>query len=142
MSALLNLFVAAHVRVFRASSGKLGGKMEGQPLVLLTTVGRKTGARRTVPLMVFDDGDGHDVIIASAGGSPKHPAWFNNLSANAEVTIEKPGRKYAARASVVTGDRRAAIWAKVVAAQSRFDGYQKKSEGREIPVVLLEEIAS
>jgi deazaflavin-dependent oxidoreductase (nitroreductase family) len=142
MGALLNLFVATHVRVYRASSGKLGSKMDGQPLVLLTTVGRKTGARRTVPLMVFDDGDGHDVIIASAGGNLKHPAWFNNLTANAEVTIEKPGRKYDARASVVTGERRAAIWKKVVAAQSRFDGYQTKAGAREIPVVVLEEIAS
>jgi deazaflavin-dependent oxidoreductase (nitroreductase family) len=109
--------------------------------LLLTTKGNKTGKPRTVPLMCFED-EGQPVIIASAAGSPAHPAWFKNLERSPDVTIEVDGKRRAVRAKIVTGERRARIWADVVKRQPRFAEYEKKTEGREIPVVVLKEAAS
>jgi deazaflavin-dependent oxidoreductase (nitroreductase family) len=89
--------------------------------------------------MYFDDGPTR-VVIASAGGSPAHPAWYKNLSQNAAVTVEIKGKRYQARAQVATGTDRARIWKQVVTAQPRFADYAQKTKGREIPVVVLHEI--
>lgn len=139
MNPIFKLFTSANIGIFRMTSGKLAATMDGQPLLLLTTTGRKSGEARTVPLMMFDDGAGNRVVIGSAGGAPGHPAWYRNIEASPNVTVEVPGRKYAARAETVTGERRAAIWKNVIAVQSRFAGYEKKATGREIPVVVLTE---
>jgi deazaflavin-dependent oxidoreductase (nitroreductase family) len=139
MNPIFKLFVGANIGIFRATGGKLGGTMGGQPVVLLTTRGRKSGKPRTVPLMSFDDGAGHRVVVASAGGSPTHPAWYQNLVANPVVTVETRGRKYEARAELVEGSDRARLWKEVVAAQPRFAGYEQKAGGREIPLVVLKE---
>jgi len=141
MSPLQKVFVAAHVFVLHASGGKIGGSMGGQKLLLLTTKGNKTGKPRTVPVMCFED-DGCPVVIASAAGSPAHPAWFKNLERDPNVTVELDGRRFSARAETVTGERRTRIWQEVVRAQPRFAGYEKKTQGREIPVVVLKESAS
>jgi deazaflavin-dependent oxidoreductase (nitroreductase family) len=133
----LKLFVNANIALFRASGGRLGAKMSGQPLVLLTTTGKKSGKEHTVPLMSFDDGAGNRVIVASAGGSPAHPAWYTNLLAQPRVSVEATGRKYRARAEAVTGEARARIWKTVVALQPRFAGYEKKAGEREIRLVVL-----
>src|SRR5262249_17807803 len=117
------------------------GTMDGQKVLLLTTKGNKTGKLRTVPVMCFED-QGQAVVIASAAGSPMHPAWFKNLESDPNVTVERDGRRYAARAEVVTGDRRARIWNEVVRVQPRFAGYEKKTQGRVIPVVVLKEEVS
>jgi deazaflavin-dependent oxidoreductase (nitroreductase family) len=136
MNALMKLFLAGNVFVFRATNGKIGSSMFGGRVLLLTTKGKKTGKQRTVPVMYFDDG-ASQVVIASAGGSPTHPAWFRNLSQDSNVTVETKGRSYHARAEVATGEERARIWDKVIAEQPRFAEYAKKSAGREIPVVVL-----
>jgi F420H(2)-dependent quinone reductase len=141
MNPVQKAFISAHTFLFRASGGKLGGSMGGQKLLLLTTKGNKTGKPRTVPLMCFED-EGQPVIIASAAGSPAHPAWFKNLERSPDVTIEVDGKRRAVRAKIVTGERRARIWADVVKRQPRFAEYEKKTEGREIPVVVLKEAAS
>lgn len=138
MKSLLKLFVAAHVALYRATGGKLGGAMGGGKLLLLTTKGSKTGKSRTVPLMYFDD-DGQRVVIASFGGAPTNPAWFNNLRANPEVTVEVAGRRYPARAEVAGDGDRARIWDKIVRQAPRFGEYQHKAKTREIPVVVLKE---
>ena len=114
--------------------------MFGGQVLLLTTKGAKSGRERTVPVMFFEHG-GDRVVIASAGGSPVHPAWFKNLSGDPNVGVEVKGKKYRARAEVVTGDERARIWEKVVAVQPRFAGYAQKATSREIPVVALKEVA-
>jgi len=80
------------------------------------------------------------VIIASAGGQPQHPAWFNNLQANPEVTVQDQGRVFRARAEVLAGDERARVWTMAVAKAPQFDAYRKKAVGREIPVVRLKEL--
>lgn len=136
MNPIAKLFLAGNVLVFRATGGKIGSSMFGGRVLLLTTKGRKTGKPRTVPVMYFDDG-GSQVVIASAGGSPTHPAWFRNLSHDPNVTVEMKGRQYQARAEVATGSERERIWSQVIAQQPRFAEYAKKTAGREIPVVVL-----
>ncbi len=138
VSLLFQLFNGAHIRVYRLTGGRVGGKVVGQPVVLLTTTGRKTGKARTVPLVSFEDG-GDRFIVASAAGAPTHPAWYNNLAASPEVTIQLGPRTYRARAQTVTGEERARLWLRIVAAAPVFADYQKKAGGREIPVVRIEE---
>jgi deazaflavin-dependent oxidoreductase (nitroreductase family) len=137
MNPLVKLFLASNVFIFRATAGKIGGSMFGGKVLLLTTKGKKSGRDRTVPVMYFDDGPNR-VVIASAGGSPTHPAWFRNLSQDPGVGVEITGKRYRARAEVVAGDERARIWGKVVSEQPRFAEYAKKTT-REIPVVVLRE---
>ncbi len=136
MNPLVKLFLAANVGIYRATRGKIGGSMFGGQVLLLTTKGNKTGRSRTTPVMYFDDGASR-VVIASAGGSPVHPAWFKNLSRHPEVRVEVKAEAYPARAEVASGDERARIWQRVISEQPRFAEYAKKSQGREIPVVVL-----
>ena len=138
MNPIMKAFLGANVLLFRSTGGKIGSNMFGGKVLLLTTKGAKSGRDRTVPVMYFDDPEGR-VVIASAGGSPVHPAWFKNLAKNPEVGVEIKGRSYRARAEVVAGDERARIWQKVITEQPRFGGYNSKAGGREIPVVLLRE---
>jgi deazaflavin-dependent oxidoreductase (nitroreductase family) len=141
MNPLQKVFIAAHAFVVHSSGGKIAASIGGQKLLLLTTKGNKTGKPRTVPVMCFED-EGRPVVVASAGGSPNHPAWFKNLERDPNVTVELNGRRFAARAEVVTGEPRARIWREVVRAQPRFADYEKKTQGREIPVVVLKEAVS
>ena len=140
MNPIGKLFLGGNVLVFRATGGKIGGSMFGGKVLLLTTKGAKSGRERTVPVMYFEEGADR-VVIASAGGSPAHPAWFKNLSKDANVGVEVTGKSYKARAEVASGDQRARIWQKVIAQQPRFDEYSKKTQGREIPVVVLKEMS-
>jgi deazaflavin-dependent oxidoreductase (nitroreductase family) len=139
MNPIFKMFLGANIFLFRATGGKIGSSMFGGRVLLLTTRGGKSGKERTVPVMYFDDGQTR-VVIASAGGSPTHPAWYKNLNRNGAVTVEVKGRRYPARAETVTGSERARIWNKVVAEQPRFAEYSEKTKGREIPVVVLNEI--
>jgi deazaflavin-dependent oxidoreductase (nitroreductase family) len=139
VNPLFHLFIGAHVGVYRLTGGRLGGKIVGQPVVLLTTTGRKTGKARTVPLGSFEDG-GDRLIVASYAGRPTHPAWYNNLVANPEVTIQLGQRTYRARAETVTGEERARLWQMIITAAPTFADYQKKAGSREIPVVRLKVI--
>jgi deazaflavin-dependent oxidoreductase (nitroreductase family) len=138
MNPLVKIFLGANVGLFRATGGKIGSSMFGGKVLLLTTKGRKTGHERTVPVMYFDDGADR-VVVASAGGSLVHPAWFNNLNQSPDVTVEVKGKRYRARAEVAKGEERARIWKRIVGEQPRFDGYAQKAKGREIPVVILRE---
>jgi deazaflavin-dependent oxidoreductase (nitroreductase family) len=135
MNPLGRLFIAGHVRLYRMSRGKIGGKIVGLPVALVTTTGKKTGKERTVPVASFED-NGDVLVIASFGGSPQHPAWFNNMVAKPEVTVQVGGRVYPARAAVVTGSERERLWKMVVDRAPNFGEYQKKTT-REIPVVRL-----
>jgi F420H(2)-dependent quinone reductase len=139
MNPLLNAIVGLHIRLFRWTNGRVGSAMSGQPMVLLTTTGNKSGKARTVPVMCLEDG-GERYVIASFGGSPKHPAWFVNLKAKPEVTVEVRGRRFDARAEIVEGPERARLWSVLVAKMPQFAKYQTKTT-REIPVVRLKETA-
>jgi deazaflavin-dependent oxidoreductase (nitroreductase family) len=131
-------FNQALIDEFRANDGKVGGAFAAAPLLLLTTIGAKSGQQRTSPVVYTTDGD-RLVIIASYAGRPVNPAWFSNLVANPEVTVEVPGETYAARAVVAGGEYRDRLYAAQAALMPAFDEYQGKTT-RQIPVVTLERI--
>ena len=124
---------------FRANDGKVGGQFAGAPLLLLTTIGAKSGAQHTSPVAYTTDGD-RLVIIASYAGGPRNPAWFHNLVANPEVTVELPGDTFPARAVVASGDDRDRLYAAQAAKMPVFTEYQQKTS-RTIPVVTLERMS-
>ena len=131
-----NVFTAGHIRLYRLSGGRVGRTMNGVPILLLDHVGRKSGKKRTAPLMYAPDGDDF-VLIASYGGARKHPAWFLNLQANPETTVQVGGERPRVRAQEVEDDpERARLWAKAAAAYPAYDVYQRRTD-RQIPVVKL-----
>jgi deazaflavin-dependent oxidoreductase (nitroreductase family) len=136
MNLIQRMFIAAHTKLYHASGGRFGAGMMGQKVLLLTTTGNKSGKERTVPVMRFDDGD-RRFVIASAAGSDTHPAWYKNLVKNPEVTVEVPGERYKARAETLSGDERKRVYALAASRMPRFNDYEQKAGGREIPVVEL-----
>ena len=121
---------------FRARDGIVGGPFEGDTLLLLHNVGAKTGTERVTPLLYRREGD-RIFIFASKGGSPAHPAWYHNLVANPDVTIEIGTDTHSAKAVEVTGDERDEIYGRQAEEQPhRFGVYQEKAE-RTIPVIEL-----
>jgi len=133
----VNDFNAKIIDEFRANAGKVGGPFEGAPMVLLTTVGAKSGAQRTTPLVYLPDGD-RVVIFASKAGAPTHPAWYHNLVANPGVTVEIGDERYAATAKEVTGPERDRLYAEQASRMPGFAEYEVKAGERVIPVVALE----
>jgi deazaflavin-dependent oxidoreductase (nitroreductase family) len=129
-------FNAALIEEFRANGGKVGGRFEGRPVLLLTTTGAKSGRRITTPLVYLQDGD-RRLIFASKAGSPNNPDWYHNLVANPTVTVEVGTDTYDATATVVTGQERDRLYAKQVEAAPQFGEYQEKTT-RTIPVISLE----
>ena len=135
----LNDFNQKVITEFRANQGKVGGQMEGMPLLLLTTTGNKTGRPLTKPLAYTKDGD-RIFVIASFAGSPKNPAWFTNLVANPTVTVEVGPERYQARARITSGEERERLFKVQADKMGIFYDYQKKTT-RQIPVVVLERVS-
>ena len=123
---------------FRAHGGRLGGRWEGNPTLLLTTTGARTGLERTSPLTYHTDGD-RLVVIASRAGADRHPDWYYNLVANPEVQVELGTERFAARAVVADEPERTRLFDARIAAMPRFGDYQTQTD-REIPVVVLERL--
>lgn len=134
----MNEFNDRIVEEFRANGGKVGKPFEGAPMILVTTTGARSGRTRTSPLVYTRDGDRY-VIIASYAGAPKHPAWYHNLVANPEVTVEVGTESFTARASTAEGEERRRLYDAQAALMPNFTEYQEKTT-REIPVVVLERI--
>ncbi len=120
---------------FRASRGVNDGPFAGRPLLLLTTIGAKSGQHRTTPLMYVPDGE-RLLIIASNAGAVAHPAWYRNLLAHPEVTVEVGADTFEASAIELEGDERRQQWDKIVASYPFFVEHQAKIT-REIPVIVL-----
>jgi len=129
------LFGAEHVRVYRETDGERGYHWRGTTILLLTTEGRRSGESRTTPLIHRTDGD-RWVVVASKGGSPTNPSWFENLQANPEATIEVKDATVAVRSSVAEGEERARLWSLMAEAWPAYNDYQTRTE-RQIPVVVL-----
>ena len=127
-----------HSSIYRASEGRVWGKMFGGNVLLLNTTGRKSGQRRTTPLLYLRDGEDF-VVIASNGGAPKHPAWYLNLKANPETTVELGDREVLVRAEEASSEEKARLWPKVVEMYSGYEGYRRKTD-REIPLIFLHPI--
>ncbi|MFJ6571883.1 nitroreductase/quinone reductase family protein [Streptomyces sp. NPDC091292] len=121
---------------FRANNGRVGGPFEGGRLLLLTTTGARSGAPHTTPVGYLPDGGERVLVIASAAGAPKHPAWFHNLVAHPRVTVEDGVFVYEADATVLEGDERDTAFARAAEADPGWTEYQARTE-RIIPVVAL-----
>ena len=125
-----------HRWLYRTSGGRVGGRMMGMPVLLLTTTGRKTGEPRTSPLMYFPEGDAC-VVIASNAGEPQLPAWWLNLRADPRATVRR-GREVArVRAREAAGEERARLWAKLIQLDRSYETYRQRTT-RQLTVVLLE----
>jgi deazaflavin-dependent oxidoreductase (nitroreductase family) len=124
---------------FRENGGKVGGQLEGAPVVLITMTGAKSGRELCSPLVYSSDGD-DVVIIASKGGAPEHPNWYHNLVANPTVTVEVGTDKYQATAALAEGEERTRLYDAQAATQPQFAQYAANAAktGRVIPVFRLE----
>ena len=131
-----NEFNTKIIAEFRANGGKVGPPFEGAPMVLLTSVGAKSGKQRVNPLVYTTDGDRY-VIIASKGGAPTNPDWYYNVKANPEVTVEIGEETFAARATVAEPAERDRLFAAQAELMPGFKDYEKATD-RVIPVVVLE----
>jgi deazaflavin-dependent oxidoreductase (nitroreductase family) len=121
---------------YRVSGGRLGGTFDRAPVLLLHHVGRKSGEARVAPLIYLPDGDDL-VIVASFGGSTQNPAWFHNLRAQPETVIEVGREKRPVVAHVADEAERARLWPELTKLYPSFDNYQARTDGREIPLVVL-----
>jgi deazaflavin-dependent oxidoreductase (nitroreductase family) len=129
-------FAAQQVEQYEASGGSEGGELEGKPVVVLWTRGRKSGKVRKSPLMRVEH-DGRYAVVASMGGAPQHPVWYLNMRDDPRVSLQDgPNlRDYTARE--VTGDEKSEWWRRATAVWPSYDDYQQKTE-RQIPLVVLE----
>ena len=124
------------IEEFRANGGRVGGWLAGSRLLLLTTTGARSGAPHTVPVGYLPDGE-RQLVIGSAGGSPRHPAWYHNLVAHPDVDVELRGRTRTMHARVATGEERERLWSEVTRKYRNYADYQRRTR-REIPVVVLD----
>ncbi len=124
-----------HRLLYRWSGGRIGRTFRGGPILLLTTRGRKTGRQWTWPLCYLVTGN-ELVLVASAGGAPRHPAWYLNLRANPRLSVQLENRTQTMLARTAEGSERAQLWERAVLQYPVCAAYQRKS-GREIPVVIL-----
>jgi deazaflavin-dependent oxidoreductase (nitroreductase family) len=124
---------------YREHGGQIDGPFTGRTLLLLTTTGARSGRERTTPVAYTRDGD-NLVIIASKGGAPEHPAWYHNLVAHPEVTVELGAERFPARAVVPEGAERDRLFAQMATKMPNFARYQENT-ARQIPVVVLRRVA-
>jgi deazaflavin-dependent oxidoreductase (nitroreductase family) len=126
---------ALHRFLYRASGGRIGGRLWGLRVVLLTTTGRRTGKRRTVPLCSLRDGD-DVVVIGSYGGLDRPPAWSLNLEADPNAELEDGHERRSVVARTASPEERVRLWAEVTARAPGYLEYERRTS-REIPVILL-----
>jgi deazaflavin-dependent oxidoreductase (nitroreductase family) len=126
------------VELFESSGGREGNTLAGVPIVVLTTVGARSGKLRKTPLMRVEH-EGRYAVVASMGGAPKHPLWYHNVVANPRVELQDGAvkREYVARE--LHGDERAEWWERAVAVWPDYARYQERTS-RVIPVILLEPV--
>jgi deazaflavin-dependent oxidoreductase (nitroreductase family) len=129
-----------HVAVYRRSGGKLGGQVPGWPgarIALVDHEGAKSGTRRTSPLMYHEDGAAI-AVAASKAGQPTNPAWFFNLKANPETTIQIRSMVREVRARVASEEEHARLWPQFVAFYPGYEFFQRNAKRRTIPIVILD----
>jgi F420H(2)-dependent quinone reductase len=129
-----------HVALYRRSRGRIGGRIPGWPdarIALLGHVGARSGLNRTSPVMYLEEGD-DVVVMASKAGQPSNPAWFHNLMANPETTVQVGSAARQVRARVAAGEERERLWSRFVAIYPGSEFYRRNAGAREIPVVVLE----
>jgi len=132
--------VRTQVAVYEASGGVEGATLEGRPVVILTSVGAKSGKVRKNPVMRIIDGERY-VAVASAGGSPTNPSWYANLLAHPKVRVQDGASVEELRAREVTGDEKRHCWVIAERFWPHFPEYRRQAAGRDIPIMVLEPIA-
>ena len=130
------LFGQEHVRRYLETDGEEGHKWNGANVLILTTRGRRSGKARSTPLIYGRHGDDY-VVVASRGGSDRHPAWYWNLEAEPEVEVQVKGERFPARARLAGPAEKPALWRLMTDQWPDYDRYQQRTR-REIPVVVLE----
>jgi len=137
----MNDFNATVIADFKANGGKPGGYFANAPVLLLHSIGAKSGAERLQPLMYQKDGDGPWYIFASYGGAPNNPAWYHNLLANPDAEIEVGDgdtiERIPVRAEVVGEPKRSEIYAEQARRFPQFAEYEKKTSREAIPIIAL-----
>ncbi len=124
-----------HRLLFRATRGRIGRRLVNNDMLLLTTTGRASGTPHTVPLLYLEDGD-ELIVIASWGGRPDNPQWYQNLVADPRVIVQIRGKRSNAVAETAPPKRRSLLWPRVLEAYDGYAQYQSKTD-REIPVVIV-----
>jgi deazaflavin-dependent oxidoreductase (nitroreductase family) len=130
------LFGEEHVRRYVETDGREGHEWNGAPILILTTTGRRSGQRRSTPLIYGRHGDDY-LVVASKGGAHHPPAWYLNLQAHPEVGVQVLADKFTARARTATPEEKPALWREMTGIWPQYDNYQRRTE-RSIPVVILE----
>jgi proline iminopeptidase len=134
----MTVFGDSHVHLYQETNGEKGYLWNGAPILLLTTKGHKSGRTRTSPLIFVHDGE-RQVIIASKGGAPQHPGWYQNLAAEPHVQVQVKGDVFTAKARTATGAERARLWDAALKVWPQYADYQAATD-REIPVVVLDRV--
>jgi deazaflavin-dependent oxidoreductase (nitroreductase family) len=133
---LIKLMSRLNTWAYRATGGRVGGKFRsGAPVMLLTTIGRKSGRRLTIPLLYLRD-EGRILTVASKGGMDHHPLWYRNLVANPAVDVQIGAETNAMQAHTASDAEKSALWPKLVAMYPDYETYQART-ARNIPVVVL-----
>jgi deazaflavin-dependent oxidoreductase (nitroreductase family) len=144
-------YLRVHQAIYKATGGRIGRRLAGTPSLLLTTVGRKTGQKRTNALIYLKDGDAW-VVVASNGGSDRPPGWLANVKADPNVSVQDGAKIYSATGRIASEEERVRLWPLVNrnnrglapllhrGAQGRYDVYQRRTT-RQIPLVILEPVA-
>lgn len=125
-----------NIPLYRMSGGRVFGSLDGSPVLLLTTTGRKSGQQRTAPVVYMRDGE-RLIVIGSNAGNVRAPAWALNLEANPDAEVETGRKRRAVRARIAAGDERADLWRRINEQYSGFDDYAAKTD-RDIRVFVLE----
>ena len=131
----ISLLGDEHIRKYRETGGEVGYIWNGVPTLLLTTTGRRIGEPRTSPLIFARDGDDY-LVIASTGGSPKHPSWYLNLQAHPEAEIQVKGETIPVTARTASDDEKPRLWRIMTDVWPNYDVYQTRTD-RSIPVIVL-----
>jgi deazaflavin-dependent oxidoreductase (nitroreductase family) len=125
------------IKEFRANQGRVGGPWAGTRLILIHHIGARSGIERVTPVACSSQGEGRFAIWAANGGSPAHPAWYHNLKAHPEITVEAGAQTFTVLAQELDGTARAELWPKLVAEfPGQLDAAQAKTT-RQFPLLLL-----
>jgi deazaflavin-dependent oxidoreductase (nitroreductase family) len=130
------LLGAEHVQRYRETNGEVGYLWNGVPILLLTTVGRRSGERRTSAL-IYGEADGNYLVVASQGGAPTHPNWYWNITENSDAEIQVRAEVIPVTARAASADEKPRLWKVVTGVWPNYDVYQTRTD-RDIPVVILE----
>lgn len=136
MKFIWKLFMGFHVWMYRLTRGKFGSEMRGFKVLILNTIGRKSGKVHSNPVGYFEQNNGY-LVVASNAGLSTHPAWFHNLKVNPNFTIQVKDKVMPVHARIISSNERAAFWKKVIETAPAFADYEKQT-AREIPLILLQ----